>query len=271
MKIQLILLVIMGLFSGLFSCKSPKTAASSGKSALVAAIQNPKSKSVIQTIAGKTTEFHYGDFENLPSNKAYDAFEADILTISSGKIVCTDPLYRLLGFPQNWTVAKGNYPVTLYIALSGDFAGRVAYAELTFSQQPVDSWELSLLDETFLTDSSDKELNGYYPVENGLGCFADADIWKRYDHQVTLYQQQSEPANFYKDVLAPLFEKNKHTPASSRGEDWANYTPPGGRGNIIMFGSGYGDGFYPRYVGFDRNHNPVKLITDFIQLGEEEE
>ena len=33
-----------------------------------------------------------------------------------------------------------------------------------------------------------------------------------------------------------------------------------------MFGSGWGDGIYPRYVGFDKNGQVVKLIVDFIQL-----
>lgn len=37
-----------------------------------------------------------------------------------------------------------------------------------------------------------------------------------------------------------------------------------------MFGSGYGDGLYPKYVGFDKNGKVVKLITDFIQIIEEE-
>jgi hypothetical protein len=33
-----------------------------------------------------------------------------------------------------------------------------------------------------------------------------------------------------------------------------------------MFGSGWGDGLYPRYVGFDKNGKVVKLIVDFIQV-----
>ncbi len=36
--------------------------------------------------------------------------------------------------------------------------------------------------------------------------------------------------------------------------------------DFIMFGSGRGDGIYPRYVGFDKNRQVVKLIIDFIRL-----
>jgi hypothetical protein len=60
-------------------------------------------------------------------------------------------------------------------------------------------------------------------------------------------------------------------PKSSRGEDWINYQLENTNRNIIMFSSGYGDGLYPRYVGYDKNGNVVKFITDFIQIiGQEE-
>lgn len=68
------------------------------------------------------------------------------------------------------------------------------------------------------------------------------------------------------DILEKHFKANANIPASSRGEDWINYTPANSTANIIMFGSGWGDGIYPRYVGFAKNGQVVKLIVDFIQL-----
>ena len=73
------------------------------------------------------------------------------------------------------------------------------------------------------------------------------------------------------NVLEKYFKENANTLQSSRGEDWINYTPPNSDSNIIMFGSGYGDGIYPRYVGFDKNKQVVKFIVDFIQLTDETE
>jgi len=100
----------MGLFDKLFGKASqPKL--------------TPTNKKVKQTIFNEVTEFDYSDFENLKANKYYDRFFAGILKLTSGQVVCTDPLFRELGLPQSWTVNPGDYPVYLYIGLDDDFGG----------------------------------------------------------------------------------------------------------------------------------------------------
>lgn len=219
---------------------------------------------------GEVSEANFLELENLSTNRAYHKFEIGKLKVLSGKIVCADPLHRELGFPQIWEVEKGEYPVNIYISLDGEFQGRVAYAELIFSSNRIKSWKLSLIDEYYLKDDFEKELNGMYPVENGLSSFSDFETWKHYDKYVSEYQKQSKELNFYMDILEPLFKANDGIPKSSRGEDWLNYHIEHYEGNIIMFGSGWGDGLYSRYIGVDENDQPVKFITDFIQLDEEE-
>ena len=108
-------------------------------------------------------------------------------------------------------------------------------------------------------------MNGLYPVENGLGSFADYAVWQKYTDRIENFYRAHPEGNFYHDELDTLFKANKHTPSSSRGEDWINYKFSDTE-NIIMFGAGWGDGLYPRYVGLDENGQPVKFITDFIQL-----
>ncbi len=269
MKIKTFLIISMGFLSTLFSCNSKKAVHSKSNRVLINDFtkQDKKNKIVHQKIYDEMTTFTYQDFEDLKSNGSYDKFEIGELLISSGKIVCTDPIYRALGYPQNWQVSKGKYPVNIYIGLNGDFEGRVAYAEIIFSTEEIDSWELSLIDESNLNDDFEKKLNGMYPVESGLSSFTDFETWKNYNNQVTNYQGKDEKSNFYKDVLGPLFKLNEGIPKSSRGEDWIHYNID--NGNIIMFGTGWGDGLYSRFVGFDKLRNPVKLITDFIQLSED--
>jgi hypothetical protein len=215
------------------------------------------------------TEFNYSDFENLKVNKSYDRFFAGNLKLPSGQVVCTDPLYRALGLPQSWSVKPGAYPVYLYIGLDDDFGGRVAYAELNFKDEVPVSWELSLISETLLADDFEKKINGMFPVEAGLGSFSDFETWKLFDKETDDFYANNKDGNYYNDVLEKYFKANASTPASSRGEDWINYTPANSSANIIMFGSGWGDGLYPRYVGFDKNRQVVKLIVDFIQLTDE--
>jgi len=246
----------MGLFDKLFG-KTSQTE------------QDTTNKKVKQTIFNEVTEFDYSDFENLKANKSYDRFFVGDLKLPSGQVVCTDPMYRELGLPQSWTVKPGDYPVYLYIGLDDDFGGRIAYAELNFKDEVPFSWELSLISETLLADDFEKKMNGVFPVENGLGSFSDFETWKLYNQEITDFYTKDKDANYYNDVLEKYFKANANTPASSRGEDWINYTPKNSNANIIMFGSGWGDGLYPRYVGFDKNRQVVKLIVDFIQLTDE--
>lgn len=258
------LLLIMGLF-GLFGCKQ-KT----NEQKTEAAKSNVKiDKTVKQKIFEEEVVFYYSDFEDLKNNKYYDQFEIGTLSVPTGQIVCTDPMYRELGLPQSWAVKPGKYPVNIYIGLEEDFSGRVAYSEITFSQNKPVRWEMSLIDEELLADDFEKKTNGMYPVENGLSSFSDYSIWQKYNDRIKDFKKENPEGNFYNEVLDSLFKKNVNTPASSRGEDWINFQLEEDE-NIIMFGSGWGDGLYPRYVAFDSDNEPVKLITDFIQLQYEE-
>ena len=250
----------MGLF-GLFGCNQ-KT-----KEQKVEAAQTTVeiAKTVKQTIYGEEVTFNYSDFEDLKNNKYYDRFEIGTLNIPTGKVVCTDPMYRELGLPQIWSVKPGKYPVSIYIGLEEDFQGRVAYAEITFSRSSIKEWKMSLISEELLQDDFEKKMNGMYPVENGLSSFSDYSIWKKYNGKIKDFYNENPEGNFYYEVLDSLFKKNGNIPESSRGEDWINFQLDESE-NVIMFGSGWGDGLYPRYVAFDSNNEPVKLITDFIQL-----
>jgi hypothetical protein len=223
---------------------------------------------VTQRIEDEIITFNYSDFNDLKNNKLYDRFFAGNLTLTTGQIVCTDPMYRELGLPQAWAAKPGNYPVYLYIGLDDEFDGRVAYAELLFKDEVPAEWKLSLIPEHLLADSFERKMNGMYPVENGLSSFSDYETFKIYNQEIGNFYSANKNGNFYTEILEPLFKKNAHIPKSSRGQDWIDYKPKQANANIIMFGSGWGDGLYPRYVGYDKNGNIVKLVTDFIQVGE---
>lgn len=227
--------------------------------------QNDKSKTVTQLIADEETVFSYAGFEDLKHNTKYDRFEAGKLVLPTGAVVCTDPMYREIALPQSWTAKEGTYPVNLYIELDGDAAGRIAYAELMFIDEIPKYWEMSLIPDQLLNDAFEKKMNGMYPVENGLSCFTDFETYKIYEKEIQDFYDLDNDGNFYNDVLEKYFNKNANIPPSSRGEDWANYKPANARGNLIMFASGWGDGIYPRYIGYDSAGNIVKMITDFTR------
>ena len=228
--------------------------------------QDTIKKKVSQQIFDEVVTFGYSDFRDLQHNKSYDRFLAGQLILPTGRVICTDPLYQELALPQSWAVNKGEYPVYLYVGLNGNFAGRIAYAELALRDEPAVYWELSLIDDKLLADNFEKKINGMYPVEGGLSCFADVETFRIFEEEVKDYSKLHKDGNYYSDVLARHFKENADLPKSSRGEDWTDYKPAKAHGNLIMFGSGWGDGLYPRYVGYNKQGEVVALVTDFIQL-----
>lgn len=250
----------MGLFDKLFG----KTSQSR---------QNATDKKAKEIISREVPEFIYSDFKDLKTNTSYDRFFAGNLKLPTGQVVCADPLHKAIGLPQFWTVTPGDYPVYLYIGLNGFFEARVAYAELSFKDEIPVTWEWSIISEDLPAGLIKESIifpPGGFPVENGLGSFSDYETWKLYNQEMDDFYKKNKKGNYYSDVLESRFKANAHIPESSRGEDWINYTPTTAAANIIMFASGWGDGFYPRYVGFDKNMQAVKFITDFIQLADDD-
>ena len=46
--------------------------------------------------------------------------------------------------------------------------------------------------------------------------------------------------------------------------DYLDWCPPGSDGNLILFTSGFGDGAYSGYWGFDENGDKACLVVRFI-------
>lgn len=75
------------------------------------------------------------------------------------------------------------------------------------------------------------------------------------------------------DYFASLLEESyKKYPGYQRdGGDFLNWTIPGTDKNVVIFASGWGDGVYPCYWGYDRNGKICSLTISFIEPSELEE
>jgi hypothetical protein len=172
--------------------------------------------------------------------------------LTSGRIVAADPLAQPDRPALARTVAPGDYPVTLYQAF-----GRIAAASMRFAEGKPDHWELAVLPGQDLATLKDDEFFGY-PVDAGLGCYMDADTLALIEEREAQVQAQKPDAdiNYYDDVLAADLDANKG--------HYALHRPMAGkRGNVAVFWSGWGDGFYPVFWGLDKDGRPLALLTDF--------
>lgn len=179
-------------------------------------------------------------------------FPVDIgkIDLPSGKVVACDPAmsYQQEAFTTQFPT--GQFPVQLAIAkVNEDKNQLVGFSRIKFSDEPVLRWEFALK-----KGQQPISLFGtswyYYPVDGGLGHFIDENSFNK-------MEKMDEATR--SDILNNLFEQlDKHTIQSWQ---FANTNYKGF--NIVAFTSGLGDGRYATYIGFDKNGNPCRLLTDF--------
>src|SRR5690606_8708380 len=112
---------------------------------------------------------------------------------------------------------------------------------------------------------TDDEFFGF-PVDSGLACFLDEETNASLNAKMDELQQKDPEANYYDEVLADEFKayssKNKF---SRELGDWNDHRPDKeSDNNVIMFASGWGDGYYPAYWGLDENGETIELVIDFL-------
>lgn len=182
------------------------------------------------------------------------------LFLPTGKIVANDPLCLFETIPFEKAVAPGKYPVTLYL-LHIDTDTRVAFAEIRFSDTTPVSFELATRDGDDISTLKEDEFFGY-GVDSGTGGFMDYETCLEYEKKLDASE------DFSWEELDAMLEKSYVYTYST-----ANICLPESEKNLAVFSSGYGDGAYPSFWGFDQNSQPCYLITDFciIDDGEDDE
>jgi hypothetical protein len=183
------------------------------------------------------------------------------LVLPSGRIIATDPCYlrTLDGTPPFvQTVRPGRYPVWLAMTRLADgppWGERVACAVLQLTEAPAVRWELALRPGEHATELSAGQFYGH-GVDSGNACFVDAAAVEALDDDAR--------EQLYRAGVVATNQRN----GWRRG--FANVPVSGDPpANLVAFSSGYGDGFYPSWWGFDETGDACALATDFIVLVEE--
>jgi len=177
-------------------------------------------------------------------NVAYFLYKNDLgkIKIESGKIIACDPIVMINATPFTQIFPKGEFPVHLAIAKT-KIDERVAFSRIVFSNKPIAKWEFALLDgqqPTSLNDSS-----AYcYGVDAGTGIFVDS-----LSNVVFNKKDVSE----WKAVFVTKVIKNGN---NGFMQDFEGH-------NLATFTTGYGDGCYSTYIGFDKEGKVCQLLTDF--------
>jgi hypothetical protein len=172
--------------------------------------------------------------------------KAGDVVLPSGRVVAGDA-FLLDDPPFTITLSPGIHPVLLLHVTGGDFGAGVAAAMVRLGEAPVARWEGAQIRD--MPPGSDPFV---YGVDGGTGSFTSPEAIAR------LRSMPSASANALFDRLVGEYSKG--------GEyvQTATMTVDGASGmNIVTFSSGFGDGAYASWFGFDAAGTPVALLTSF--------
>lgn len=201
--------------------------------------------------AQELVEIHIGDV-NLPT----------------GRVIVADPFFTEDQEAFARAVEPDKYPVFIYMAEIDELHHRIAYAKIKFRPEAAAKWILAITEDLTpdeLNELGEDEFYGF-AVESGLACFMDAETKILLTQRIDKLQEEKPDSNYYDEVLATEFSEYSGKNQFSRAlGDWNDHHPDKeSDNNVIMFSSGWGDGYYPAYWGLNENGDTVELVIDFL-------
>lgn len=212
-------------------------------------------------------EFEYNLDDDMDMHELVEIHVGDV-NLPSGKIIAADPFFTYDQRPFKRTVLPDKYPVYVYVTEIDEEHFRIAYAKIKFRSKDASKWVLAITDDITkeeMDELTDDEFFGF-PVDSGLACFLDEETNATLNAKMDALQEKDPEANYYDEILADEFKayssKNKF---SRELGDWNDHRPDReSDNNVIMFASGWGDGYYPAYWGLDENGETIELVIDFL-------
>ncbi len=171
------------------------------------------------------------------------------LNVKNGKIYACDPLALYLEEPFTTDFPKGEFPVQVALAHINDDE-RIGFARIKFADTKPVRWEYAVTDGQDVNELEKGEIFGY-SVESGTGSFMDTSGYADYDN---LYKEDAE--------LSTVSKQLNETYEDTRA--WLMWE--GKNSNVAIFSTGYGDGLYATYIGYDTGGNICRLVSDFNML-----
>ena len=97
----------------------------------------------------------------------------------------------------------------------------------------------------------------------------DVETRDRYCDFEEEWYKSNPGGNIYDDFFAGEFKKSYETnPKFQReGGDWINFFIPNTNLSIPMIQSGFGDGEYPVYFGYDKDGKLCEVVIEYIYVG----
>ena len=178
------------------------------------------------------------------------------LYLETGKVVANDPFVLYQTEPFVISVPPGGYTVSIHIAhFDNPVDKRVAFATIRFSDKKVVRWELALVKGERIEELSDGIFFGY-GVDSGRGGFMDKSVADKVKSKLKFAENGNDPYDMVFGDMEKQFDINGHYAIGNMTNGTTN--------DFVAFSSGFGDGTYASYFGFDDTGEPCILVTDFL-------
>ena len=178
--------------------------------------------------------------------------EAGKLKIVTGRIVASDPILLYDDECYSEHVKPGTYTVNIYVGKAEKRKKQTVAAEIRINDKEPVKWEMALLEGESAKGFRHDEFMGY-EVENGLGCFMDEKVMEMLD------LMNEEELNEY-EIRVKTAVKNSECSCADIVMDEKKGL------NIIVFASGWNEGTFPTYCGFDKDNGLSRIVTDFMVI-----
>lgn len=168
------------------------------------------------------------------------------LKVPSGKIIACDNVTQFAARPFINQFPKGEFPVELSMATFSRDNNIPAFSRILFNNHPVTEWETALI-------AGQKPI----PIDGDLayGFSVDAGIALFIDSAANAFYHREHPIS-YEDLYVKPYEKHPEKSPQYFTYNFNQY-------NLIAYQSGFGDGSYSSYIGFDGDGNISVLLVDF--------
>ena len=216
------------------------------------------------------------DLESYFTEKVIGKMAVDVLDIGAvhfptGTLFACDPLVELEDArPFIQTIPAGSYPVKICVVPSKTYGDRYACVKVEVRAGKPVRYELGMTgSENLDADWEDGDYFGF-GVDSGMGCVADIQTQAAFQAYWNKRLEEDEDIDPYNDLFCDLLEENAKAHPQYQGDcgDWLNWTVPDTDCNLPIFASGWGDGSYPVYFGYDEKDEVCGVYLQFIDIAE---
>ena len=218
-----------------------------------------------------TSPVNYAKCFDMKEIQGKEIFILDMgeIEFPTGDILVRDPLVWLNRDEKAYltSVPRGRFRIeTLVVKLEEDYY-RYALSRVRFTESVPNIYYEALKGDENLDDVDGDSIFGFN-VDAGLATIVDVATRNAYCDFKDKWYAENPDKNIYDDFFTEVFANNaEENPNYQReGGDWINFKLPNSELSIPMIQSGFGDGRYPVYFGYDENGELCDLVVEYIYL-----